>query len=47
MTSFTAISALVAAHPRIVLALVLLTLLAFALAAGAPDGFPCTSTTGC
>jgi hypothetical protein len=47
MDRIALITATLAAHPRIVMALILVSLLALALAAGAPDGYPCGATTGC
>jgi len=47
MSRISEISAVLTAHPRIVMAVMLLTLLALAVAAAAPDGFPCGSLPGC
>ena len=47
MSRISEFSVVLAAHPRIVMAVMLLTLLALAVAAAAPDGFPCGSLPGC
>jgi hypothetical protein len=47
MKNFQLITTKLIANPRLVWFLALLTLMALALAAGAPDGMPCANLPGC
>ena len=47
MSRISEFSAVLAAHPRIMLAIILVTMLVLAVAAAAPDGMPCGSLPGC